>query len=101
MFWNSPWRFRRASRTALKNCQAIASDMTLVLPLPVAILTQYRANRRGRKLYVLAVLGHTSPVRPLRLRTFSNFPNEYESLNRFLLRRMILERNASASLWSV
>ena len=30
----------RASATALKNCHAMASDMTLVLPLPVAILTQ-------------------------------------------------------------
>ena len=30
----------RASAAALKNCQAMTSDMTLVLPLPVAIFTQ-------------------------------------------------------------
>ncbi len=30
----------RASATALKNCQAMASDIALVLPLPVAIFTQ-------------------------------------------------------------
>ena len=29
----------RASATALKNCHAITSDMTFVLPLPVAIFT--------------------------------------------------------------
>ena len=35
------WRSRPGPRrTALKYCQAIASDMTFVLPLPVAILTQ-------------------------------------------------------------
>jgi hypothetical protein len=27
----------------LKNCQAMVNDMTLVLPLPVAIFTQYGA----------------------------------------------------------
>ncbi len=30
----------RPSATALKNCQAMVSDITLVLPLPVAIFTQ-------------------------------------------------------------
>ena len=58
--------------TALKNCQAIASDITLVLPLPVAILTQYRAKSSygGKPTSRRSVAYRCS--KPFRVRTFSN-----------------------------